>query len=83
MKIVSGYRHNFAITSLGNLYGWGYNNQQQLSHSDSFADESSPTHAILTPERIRKDLEGKLVIDASAGEEFSMILCKNPANGGI
>jgi hypothetical protein len=26
----------------------------------------------------RKELEGKVVIDAAAGEEFSLILCKNP-----
>lgn len=25
-KIVSGYRHNFAISESGALYGWGYNN---------------------------------------------------------
>ena len=28
VKIASGYRHNFAITEKGNLFGWGYNNQQ-------------------------------------------------------
>ncbi len=27
VKVVSGYRHNFAITEKGNLYGCGYNNQ--------------------------------------------------------
>jgi hypothetical protein len=27
---------------------------------------------------IKKDLEGKFVIDAACGEEFSLILCKNP-----
>lgn len=26
VKIVSGYRHNLAITEKGNIYGWGYNN---------------------------------------------------------
>ena len=27
VKIVSGYRHNLAITDQGNVFGWGYNNQ--------------------------------------------------------
>jgi len=27
VKIVSGYRHNLAITDKGKLFGWGYNNQ--------------------------------------------------------
>jgi len=28
VKVVSGYRHNLAITDKGHVYGWGYNNQQ-------------------------------------------------------
>lgn len=27
-KIVCGYRHTLAITDKGEIYGWGYNNQQ-------------------------------------------------------
>ncbi|MFN9940694.1 MAG: RCC1-like domain-containing protein [bacterium] len=27
VKVVSGYRHNLAMTEKGNVYGWGYNNQ--------------------------------------------------------
>ena len=83
VKIVSGYRHNFAITEKGNIFGWGYNNQQQLSHSDEYAMESNPWHAIFTPMPIKKELEGKVVIDAAAGEEFSLILCKDPANNDV
>lgn len=26
LKIVSGYRHNLAITDKGHVFGWGYNN---------------------------------------------------------
>ena len=26
-KVVSGFRHNLAITENGKIYGWGYNNQ--------------------------------------------------------
>lgn len=32
-KVVTGFKHNLAITENGHVYGWGYNNQQQLSHS--------------------------------------------------
>jgi alpha-tubulin suppressor-like RCC1 family protein len=37
LKVVSGYRHNMAITEQGNIYGWGYNNQQQISHSEEYS----------------------------------------------
>ena len=37
VKVVSGYRHNFAISENGKAFGWGYNNQQQLSHSEEYA----------------------------------------------
>jgi len=32
---------------------------------------------------IKKDLEGKCVIDAAAGEEFSIILVKNLSENGV
>lgn len=32
---------------------------------------------------IKKELEGKFVVDAGAGEEFSVILCKNLSNNGV
>lgn len=83
IKIVSGYRHNLAITEKGNLFGWGYNNQQQLSHSDEYSQDENPWHAIFTPVPIKKDLEGKRVIDAAAGEEFSLILVENPQNNNV
>jgi alpha-tubulin suppressor-like RCC1 family protein len=72
-----------AITDKGNIFGWGYNNQQQLSHADEYAMEENPWHAIFTPMPIKKDLEGKFVIDAACGEEFSLILCKNPSNNDV
>jgi alpha-tubulin suppressor-like RCC1 family protein len=83
VKIVSGYRHNMAITDQGNLFGWGYNNQQQLSYAENYAQEENPWHAIFTPMLIKKDLEGKFVTDAACGEEFSLILCKNPQNNDV
>ena len=83
LKVVSGYRHNLAITEQGNIFGWGYNNQQQLAHSDEYAQEENPWHAIFTPMPIKRDLEGKFVVDAACGEEFSLILCKNPSNNNV
>jgi alpha-tubulin suppressor-like RCC1 family protein len=32
---------------------------------------------------IKRDLEGKFVVDAACGEEFSLILCKNPSNNNV
>lgn len=80
-KIVSGNRHNLAITEKGELYGWGYNSQQQLSHSEEYARDESPMHAIFSPLKIQENIEGKTVIDAAAGEEFTLVLVKNPKSG--
>lgn len=33
VKIAAGLRHSLAITNTGKVYGWGWNSQQQLSHS--------------------------------------------------
>jgi len=59
VKIASGYRHNLAVAENGNCYGWGYNNQQQLSHMDDFANTTSPTQAIFKPALLSPELEGK------------------------
>jgi hypothetical protein len=45
--------------------------------------EENPWHAIFTPLIFEGELKGKFVLDAAAGEEFSMILCKNPANNDV
>jgi alpha-tubulin suppressor-like RCC1 family protein len=74
IKLVCGYRHTLAISDKGELYGWGFNSQQQLSHSDDYASEENPQQAIFTPSQITNNLEGKHVIDAAAGDEFSIIL---------
>ena len=79
-KIVCGYRHNLAITEFGRLYGWGFNNQMQLSNSDKFSDPETPHHAFFTPTLIYKGLEDKFVLNAAAGEEFSVVHCKNAKN---
>lgn len=36
VKVVCGYHHSLAITENGSLFGWGYNNMQQLSNSESY-----------------------------------------------
>lgn len=72
-----------AITETGKLYGWGYNNQQQLSHGAEFAQDENPWHAIFEPSLIGGPLEGKFVFDAAGGEEFSVIVCRDPSNGNV
>jgi alpha-tubulin suppressor-like RCC1 family protein len=82
-KIVCGFRHTLAITENGKLYGWGYNNQQQLSHSQEYADEATPMHAIFTPQRIAGPLDGMCVVDAAAGEEMSIVVAHGKTAGII
>ena len=38
IRIAAGFRHSLAISKSGKVYGWGWNNQQQLSHSDVFGN---------------------------------------------
>lgn len=82
-KIVCGFRHSLAITENGKLYGWGYNNMQQLSHAQEYADEASPTHAIFAPQRIAGPLEELFVVDAAAGEEMSIVVAQGKKAGII
>ena len=65
------------------MYGWGYNNQQQLSHSQEFADDTNPQHALLSPTRIMGPLAEMFVVDAGAGEEFSIIVAQGKKAGKI
>ena len=82
-KVICGFRHSLAITENGKLYGWGYNNQQQLSHAQEYADEANPMHAIFVPQRITGDLEELFVVDAAAGEEMSVIVAQGKKAGII
>jgi alpha-tubulin suppressor-like RCC1 family protein len=75
VKVVSGYRHSLAITASGNLYGWGFNSQQQLSHSAEYADPENPQHAIMTPVLLNTgELDRKFIVDAAAGEEHTVVV---------
>lgn len=82
-KIVSGFRHCMAITDTGKLYGWGYNNQMQLSHSQEYGDDSNPSQAIFTPKKILGPLEDMFVVDAAGGEEMSIIVAQGKKAGII
>ena len=73
-KIVSGYRHSLAITDKGNLFGWGYNNMQQLSNADNYMDPENPTHAIFEPTKLGGELQYKFVVDAACGEEHTIVV---------
>jgi hypothetical protein len=35
---------------------------------------------VFTPGPISDELTGKMVVDVSAGEDFSLVLCENPIN---
>lgn len=76
-KISSGFRHSFAINSSGELYGWGYNNQQQLSHSEEFATETSQKHVIFEPSKITREFDGRRVVNAAGGKDFSIFVTKD------
>ena len=83
VKLVCGFRHSLAITKNGKIYGWGYNNQQQLSHSTEYADQNSPMHAIFAPTRLLGPLADLFVVDAAAGEEMSIIVAQGKKAGLI
>ena len=82
-KVVTGFRHSLAISETGMAFGWGYNNMQQLSHSEEYADEAAPMHAIFRPTRICGPLEPLFVVDAAAGEEMSMFVAHGKKAGVI
>ena len=52
VKVVTGYRHSLAISEKGNLFGWGYNNMQQISNADNYMDPENPIHALFEPKRL-------------------------------
>ena len=65
-----------AISDTGNLYGWGFNSMQQLSHSDEYQDADNPSHAIFEPVLLKGELQGKFVVDAACGEEHTIVVCQ-------
>lgn len=79
-KIVSGFRHNFAINEKGELYGWGFNSMMQLANADEYIDPENPKQAIFTPTQILGPLEKKFVVDVAAGEEHSVIVAQTRVN---
>lgn len=77
VKIASGFRHCFAINEAGELWGWGYNNQQQLSHSEEYATETSQKRVMFEPVRISTEIDTRRVINAAGGKDFSVFVTKN------
>lgn len=45
----------------------------QLSNSDKYQDPESPMHAIFLPTKLEGELSNKFVVNASAGEEHSIV----------
>lgn len=80
IRISSGFRHCFAINNAGELYGWGYNNQQQLSHSEEYATETSQKHVMFEPVKITRDIETRRVVQAEGGKDFSVFITTDRNN---
>ncbi|KAL8280155.1 hypothetical protein RQP46_007485 [Phenoliferia psychrophenolica] len=67
IKIASGTRHNFAVSSDGMVYTWGMGNTSQLGLGD---EEDAPT-----PTRVKSvKMEGCRAIVASTGGQHSVIV---------
>jgi len=76
-KIACGYRHSLAISHYGRLYGWGYNQQIQLSHGDNMASESSQKFVVYEPCVITKEIDSHRVTDVDGGMDFSIIVTED------
>lgn len=75
VRIACGTRHSMAVSSTGEVYGWGYANQHQLGLGDD--DEEFPA-----PKRIRsKDLKAYRVLLASTGGQHSLLLASHIEDG--
>lgn len=75
-KIAAGWRHSFAIDDNGQLWGWGYNNQQQLSHSNELGNED-PKFILFEPHLITTNIEDKRVVHVACGKEFSVFVTED------
>ena len=63
----AGTDHSFAVTKQGRIYSWGFNEQHQAGH---IGDDE-----IVRPTIVQsKYLEGKKVVSAAAGGQFSIIV---------
>ena len=54
-----------------------------MSHGDEYSLDENPWHAIFHPVKFGKDIEGKVVLDAAGGEEFTIIHVRDPKNGNV
>lgn len=80
-KIVCGHNHNLAISESGQLYGWGSNQNVQLSNEDEFSKQDEPLIAVFQPIRLSNGLENITVKDVAAGENITIVVGENKQNG--
>ena len=73
ISAASGSDHSFAITEAGQIYSWGFNAQSQAGQP-GLDEVEKPTllHS--------KYVEGKKLVSAAAGGQFSIVLGEHLAN---
>lgn len=72
VKISTYTDHNFAVTSMGRLYGWGNNDYYKVTTYPTGGHQQTPV--IVNNFGL---LEGEKILDAKAGEDHSLILTSN------
>lgn len=67
IQLASGTRQNFAVTSQGNVFTWGFGNTAQLGLGDE-EEAETPTKVV------SKAMEGFRVLSAAAGGQHSVVV---------
>ncbi|EGR26934.1 phosphatidylinositol 3- and 4-kinase family protein, putative [Ichthyophthirius multifiliis] len=80
VKVACGKNHSLAVTQEGNLYGWGLNQNMQLSQELEFSKGEEPLVCLYEPLQIKKNLEFSKIVDVAAGEAHTMIVSVNRQN---
>ncbi|KAM6985977.1 RCC1 and BTB domain-containing protein 1-like isoform 2-T2 [Aplochiton taeniatus] len=68
-EVACGSHHSMALTDLGEVYAWGYNNCGQVG-SGSTANQT-------TPRRVSNCLQNKVAVSISCGQTSSLALLDN------
>jgi Regulator of chromosome condensation (RCC1) repeat len=78
-KVVAGLRHTLALTTDGDVYGWGYNADGQvgLAYIGEDGHGREPQAVISRPLLLNIDGEGGEVEDISCGHDHSVAVLKD------
>ncbi|XP_033122621.1 RCC1 and BTB domain-containing protein 1-like isoform X2 [Anneissia japonica] len=68
-QIACGSHHTLALTEMGEMYAWGYNNCGQVG--------TGATANINTPRKVASVLAGKKVVSIACGQTFSLALTQH------